>query len=152
MFLQKFFSAKFFSAKYWTKEQEVTAAAHVVSGGWHIHEQQDFNHLPKPRTAEQIKAERIRLGIIEQEKSKIEQEVSAVRQEVPKTGTEQEIQHRIYLALLNEQLAMQDAQEAILLARLRALEYELEQQAISAESAMLIEQDVAFCMAMLAVA
>lgn len=122
------------------------------TGGWVVHEQQDFSHLPKPRTAEQLKAERIRLGILEQEKAQIEQEVAAVRQEVPKNGTEQEIQQRIYLALLNEQLAMQEAQEALLMAKLRALEYELEQQALSAEAAMIMEQDMAFCMAMLAVA
>lgn len=101
------------------------------SGGWPIGQ--------RFRTDEEIKSERIRLGIIEQEKSQLEQEAAHVAQKRPKQGTEQDYQSRLYLALLNEQIAALEAQEALLLASLRELEY----QAIE-------ETDMVFVMAMVA--
>lgn len=98
------------------------------------------------------RAEQIRLAEIEYEKAQLKQEAAAVRQEVPKNGTEQDYQNRIYLALLTEQIAALDAENALLLAKLRAIEYEIEQRALEAERAMLAEQDIVFCMAMLAAA
>jgi len=98
------------------------------------------------------RAEQIRLAEIEYEKARLEQEAVAVRQEVPKNGTEQDYQNRNYLALLTEQIAALDAENALLLAKLRAIEYEIEQRALEAESAALVEQDIVFCMAMLAAA
>lgn len=108
--------------------------------------------IDSPVVLNDAQVERIRLGIIEQEKAKLEQEAVSVRQEVPKNGTEQDYQNRIYLALLTEQIAALDAENALLLAKLRAIEYEIEQRALEAESAMLAEQDIVFCMAMLAAA
>lgn len=129
----------------------IQAAAEIApSGGLYLYEQQAYLHRQKQE--ERLKAERIRLGIIEQEKAKLEQEAASVRQEVPKNGTEQDYQNRIYLALLTEQIAALDAENALLLAKLRAIEYEIEQRALEAESAMLAEQDIVFCMAMLAAA
>lgn len=119
------------TAALWFDSRQVSQPTEALSGGWPIGQ--------RFRTDEELKSERIRLGIIEQEKSQLEQEAAQVSQERPKQGTEQDVQLKLYLALLNEQIAALEAQEALLLASLRAFEY----QAIE-------EADMVFVMAMMA--
>ena len=112
-------------------QDHAAQVAETISGGWPVGQ--------RHKTDDELRDERIRLGIIEQEKAQLEQEAAQVSQKRPKQGTERDYQSRLYLALLNEQIAALGAQEALLLAHLRALEY----QAIE-------ETDMVFVMMMMA--
>lgn len=95
--------------------------------------------------SEELRSERIKLGIVEREQEQARLEAEQVAARKAQQDTEQYIQKQIYIALLNEQIAEFEAQKALILARLIEIEEALRLQLEE-------EQDIVFCMAMLAAA
>ena len=117
--------------------QSATVTSIIPSGG-HV-------WIGRRKTEKELSEERKHLEAVVQEQRALEAEKEEIAARKAQQDTEQYIQKQIYLALLNEQIAEMEAQKALILARLIEIEEALRLQQQE-------EQDIAFCMAMLAAA